>query len=63
MVDLYEGKIKPRQATAIAQLGRAILYAREEVDFEKKIAELEKVSRQSVAAESAPGKEQHDDQP
>jgi hypothetical protein len=29
----------------------------------KKIAELEKASRQSAGAQSAPGEEQHDDQP
>ena len=68
MVDLCEGKITPRQATAIAQLGRAILYARDEVDFEKQIAELEKASRQDAAAEKTvaedtAGKDQLDHEP
>jgi hypothetical protein len=57
LVDLCNGKIKPRQATAIAQLGRAILYAREEVEFEGEIRNLEKVS----AKEPQSGDEQRED--
>ena len=53
LVDLRSGRIKPREATAIAQLGRAIIYAREEVEFERKIAELEKANPKDAAVEGA----------
>jgi hypothetical protein len=44
LADLYNGKIKLRQATAIAQLGRPILCARDEVDKERRVTTLEKAN-------------------